>query len=96
MVINIEKPIELESVKATAVHQLFLAFTPLMLGLLATGILAIFSADLAILLFGSLPKGGQGYVVLTIVLFPFIAATLYTEWFVARLGGNIRSDKMQN
>lgn len=75
---------EQNNVDGNAINQLFLALIPLTIGLTISGVLGFFSHELAIALFGEPPQGTQGYLVLAIVLLPFIATAAYTEFSLTK------------
>lgn len=78
------KPYGVESLGASAIHQLFQVLLPLTIGLLASAALSFFSHDLVSFFFGTPVKGIDGYITLAIVLLPFLLATAYSEWSLRR------------
>lgn len=73
-----------DSVTSPISRQLFFALMPLTIGLLASALIGYFAPQLSLLLLGDNPSKVGGYLMLGIVVLPFILASAYAEWTLTR------------
>lgn len=73
-----------DSIERSISRQLFFALMPLTLGLVASAVIGYFAPELSLLLLGDNPGEIGNYLMLGIVVLPFILASAYAEWALTR------------
>lgn len=58
---------------------------PAVLGLLSSGVLCLYVPELSHWLFGGPPHGSEGYLLLALVVLPFLVSMLFIEWRLAKM-----------